>query len=568
VILDDADPPTQLKFLEGIGAGAYGAVVKIESGGTLMAFKIFQAYQASGGRCRREVEIMNHLVQKGMPEVLKPLLGAKTYEFRADEYLYDGFAMELFPHPTIYEWLSSKVRKIKDPNERLALLLSPPIRKIYEKSLEAAKSMWSLGVIHRDLHAGNILVDEATETVKIIDFGKSFIPGKTQELDFQIGIRHDFLKFSVGFAASAMNPEQMGRSSGQDGKVLQVNKDAMCKLNPEGRIFLDAKMPQSPEWQRIYEAFREIHGITDGGKSVKASLKAYKSQMERGTSGDQARLKQLLTPSESSDEPPAAASPKKTPVVRPEPKRLVPVSQIGFLPPPVSQAGPSTLPEPPPPKRGDSDSSIPESQRSAVLLPPPVVPSDAGFTFAGLDRSPPPQRKTEPRYPGALIDSPKMHSQPGPSNQAGPSNSQDQQNKQVYKIMLEPERPPPSPIDAGENPRTIAVPPRREEEQTQRPNPRARAIDLEPPTSEMENMQVRSDSSSPAVFHLSMDSSPRKNPNDPRVSQSRHIKHSIKFVSFLPWVVPIVVFYCVVSCFWSLKKQNVLDSSNLLHEEL
>ena len=52
-----------------------------------------------------------------------------------------------------------------------------------------------------------------------------------------------------------------------------------------------------------------------------------------------------------------------------------------------------------------------------VLLPPPVVPSDAGFTFAGLDRSPPPQRKTEPRYPGALIDSPKMHSQPGPSNQ-------------------------------------------------------------------------------------------------------------------------------------------------------
>ena len=98
---------------------------------------------------------------------------------------------------------------------------------------------------------------------------------------------------------------------------------------------------------------------------VKASLKAYKSQMERGTSGDQARLKQLLTPSESSDEPPAAASPKKTPIVRPEPKRLVPVSQIGFLPPPVSQAGPSTLPEPPPPKRGDSDSSIPESQRSA-----------------------------------------------------------------------------------------------------------------------------------------------------------------------------------------------------------
>ena len=104
---------------------------------------------------------------------------------------------------------------------------------------------------------------------------------------------------------------------------------------------------------------------------------------------------------------------------------------------------------------------------------------------------------------------------------AGPSNSEGQQNKQVYKIMLEPERPPPSPIDAGENPRTIAVPPRREEGQTQRSNPRARAIDLEPPTSEMENMQVRSDSSSPAVFHLSMDSSPRKNPNDPRVSQSR-----------------------------------------------
>ena len=31
-----------------------------------------------------------------------------------------------------------------------------------------------------------------------------------------------------------MNPEQMGRSSGQDRKVLQVNQDAMCKLNPEG----------------------------------------------------------------------------------------------------------------------------------------------------------------------------------------------------------------------------------------------------------------------------------------------------------------------------------------------
>ena len=56
-----------------------------------MAFKIFQA---GGARYQKEVQIMNHLVRKGMTEVLKPLLGAKTHEFRADDYLYDGFAME------------------------------------------------------------------------------------------------------------------------------------------------------------------------------------------------------------------------------------------------------------------------------------------------------------------------------------------------------------------------------------------------------------------------------------------------------------------------------------------
>jgi len=268
-ILKDMTTPVKIIFLEPISAGAYGAVVKIEAVGIgEMALKIFHF---SGSRSKAEVSVMNFLAQQKMEDIPRVLLDAQFHEFQADEIPYEGFALEYFPFPNAFEWLSSKVSRIKNPEQRLQILLSPLIQTIYFKTLTIMKKMWSLGVIHGDLHTGNILVDEITQTIKIIDFGKAFIPKRHQEMQFQNGIRHDFLKFSMGYTASVLNPESMGKSSGE--KIsLYANSEALCKLNPDAKPFLSMNMAQSKEWEKVYESFRRRYGITDGGKEVKSKF--------------------------------------------------------------------------------------------------------------------------------------------------------------------------------------------------------------------------------------------------------------------------------------------------------
>merc|ERR1719499_1969653 len=67
-----------------------------------------------------------------------------------------------------------------NPALRAMWLKSPNILSTYDHAMHALRQMWSQGVVHQDLHAKNLLYDEETEQLKIIDFGLAHMPLASQ----------------------------------------------------------------------------------------------------------------------------------------------------------------------------------------------------------------------------------------------------------------------------------------------------------------------------------------------------------------------------------------------------
>ena len=80
------------------------------------------------------------------------------YEYAVDYRGYMYQVMSLAGGTTLLKWLANN----KDPEDR---------QKVLRRAREAVEALWSVGFAHNDLHLANVLVNDRTLQVNIIDFG-------------------------------------------------------------------------------------------------------------------------------------------------------------------------------------------------------------------------------------------------------------------------------------------------------------------------------------------------------------------------------------------------------------
>jgi len=267
--------PITITFLQALDAGVYGAVVKVRAetkeSSEVIALKMF-VNNRRGEKIgnRKEIEIMEYLSMQ-MQEVLKIKLGPIMHEWNMDGIDYHGFGMELFEHGTVHAYFKQILSVVPpDIPSRVSFLLDEgPLRVLYQKCMIAIKRMWLLGVIHCDLHINNILYaveddipsiprHDIGKIIKIIDFGMSFMPKKTEELQFQIGTVYDFVWFTKSFVRWVLYPTGM-HSKRDEAQVHSI----MIELAPEIQFFTRGELPKTPEFDEIYQSFRDRHDISE-----------------------------------------------------------------------------------------------------------------------------------------------------------------------------------------------------------------------------------------------------------------------------------------------------------------
>jgi len=263
-------------FLEALDAGVYGAVVKASAttrdSEDLIAFKMFTNNKRGEhiGK-QKEIDIMEYL-SRHMPEVCHVKLGPIMHEFNMDEIQYHGFGMELFEHGTIHGYFKGLLKNgsiADDVPSRVAFLLDDgPLRDLYGKCMAAIKKMWLLGIIHCDLHINNILYDVSNDAIKIIDFGMSFRPSRTEELQFQLGTVYDYVWFTKSFVRWVLYPHGMN-SKRDEAQVHSI----MIELSPELSSFSRGQLPQTQEFAEIYQSFLDRFGLTTSRRPWAAGIK-------------------------------------------------------------------------------------------------------------------------------------------------------------------------------------------------------------------------------------------------------------------------------------------------------
>jgi len=262
--LNDASPPIRIKFMEPISAGQFGAILKIQAEGEEIAFKM--------PALDSEVAIMRTLIGSGMEELPLLKLGGVIHRFSlvedASENLLihmKGFGMEYINFPTLYEYMGMEAIG-KTLAERKQFLFTEPIRKLFRQGIRAMLKMWSVGVIHQDLHANNILVDIQTKKIKIIDFGKAVVPGPTgsQEVRFRLGTRSDYMRYGLSFISTLLFAEAFDTSSESPSNAeICEAQNCLKQFDPDAAIpFTTGDYPQIPEYKAVYDEFRRKHGIT------------------------------------------------------------------------------------------------------------------------------------------------------------------------------------------------------------------------------------------------------------------------------------------------------------------
>jgi len=287
---------TSIQFTEAISAGKYGAVLKAKmglSGERTIAFKIFTPTEFDNWEAEnKEIAVLYYLSEK-MDEVPKPTLGVKVSHFTVDEREYRGFGMELFDHLDLARiflrppeenvkpgcglllCLLSKKRRQNQEMERLQkhfnihqrseTLKSRVMLELYNLILASLYRMWSLGIIHGDLHVGNILYDEENNRIKIVDFGFSQYPSRSQEKKFKLAVIQDFVRFTVTFCLAFLFPQEYNAHKTKE--LSQENWDFVEKhyplMNMQMLYPMSGKLPTSREFHNVFAAFRRLHSISD-----------------------------------------------------------------------------------------------------------------------------------------------------------------------------------------------------------------------------------------------------------------------------------------------------------------
>jgi len=259
--------PIKVTFLQPIAAGLYGAVAKATADGEEIAFKFFKP-RASHSQLNPpfvEAQIMATLANS-IVDVVKPKLGTKIHQFKIDEITYKGFGMELFPHGTLAEYFEQELKHFpKDPMQRLYLIQNPTYFDLYWKIFATILEMWTLGIVHGDLHIGNILFDPAERQYKLIDFGFSQQPDRFKQKKFYLGVVADFAKFTMTFVMGILytdhliqeRTKEFGRSDWK--RICSATES----LNKQMRHIYNGYLPRSSDFKTVFRTFRHMQGIED-----------------------------------------------------------------------------------------------------------------------------------------------------------------------------------------------------------------------------------------------------------------------------------------------------------------
>lgn len=257
------DIPVEVTFLEALAVGKYGAIVKASGNGEIFALKILKLQPDDMEKGDREVMIQHYLSTHQVEEVPKIKFGVKVHKLDLYERRYKGFAMELFAHPTLLDYLATTVQYLSVP-DRLQLIRGQGfLRNTYIIILGAIQKMWARGVVHGDLHARNILWDAQNNQTRIIDFGEARLPFKNQQKKYQLGIVEDLARYTMGFVSSILFPrfalERRLNEIPQD-EIYQIQQVSE-ELCPAMREIRDGYFPRVESFQTVLEFWREQQDI-------------------------------------------------------------------------------------------------------------------------------------------------------------------------------------------------------------------------------------------------------------------------------------------------------------------
>ena len=108
--------------------------------------------------------------------------------------------------------------------------------------------------------------------IKIIDFGKAkiFRDSKEREMIFRVSVRKDFMEFILSFVGAIISPEKFTDvSSGalvqDEGFQFSLGQYALM-LDENFALFERAEYPETPNYQQVWDGFRAMQEITDGGQ--------------------------------------------------------------------------------------------------------------------------------------------------------------------------------------------------------------------------------------------------------------------------------------------------------------
>lgn len=160
-----------------IGKGAFGTItIAMTTDGTPLAAKLLTLdrrdndYPALRAEIEKECAIMQHLGREADLIEVKSEDPNKVMLYVMQPYIR-GIPLALFFKQLIDK---SQTPELKNNDAAKVLLLNEAI-SAFIAAIEATQALHAKGVIHGDLHNGNILYSPATKLAKAIDFGLSYI---------------------------------------------------------------------------------------------------------------------------------------------------------------------------------------------------------------------------------------------------------------------------------------------------------------------------------------------------------------------------------------------------------
>ncbi len=173
----DVEGPSAL-----IGKGAFGTITfALSSDGKPLAAKLLtldrrdRNYPAIRAEINKECEIMRHLGREADLIEVKGEDPSKVMIYVMQTYIAGRSLASYFKH--LIE--KSKATEMIDNPGAKVLLLNEAITA-FIATFEATQALHDKGVIHGDLHNGNVLYNSQTKLAKVIDFGMSYLlpPGQ------------------------------------------------------------------------------------------------------------------------------------------------------------------------------------------------------------------------------------------------------------------------------------------------------------------------------------------------------------------------------------------------------